>query len=169
MSRKQRLQKMSHWHEAVVDWMLENPVHSIKDRAEAFEVSYSYMAIICTSDVFKEYFARRRELHNAQVSKTITERAEGVASVALDVLQERIDAERETIGLNTVIETSNMALRALGFGPRNGGRGDSATQVNISFGGASPELLARARSKLAIVNAREGDDAVETLPAPNAA
>ena len=83
----------------------------------------------------------------------------------MEVLQERIRRERDNIGLGIVNDSAALALKAMGFGQKNDGRGNG-TQVNIILGGASKEVLERARDKMRTVNAHREPDSVGALPAP---
>ncbi len=147
-----QVKKVSYWHESIVDWELQNPKKSMGECAEYFNVTEAWLSVIRNSDIFKEYAALRRGEHNDNVSMSIIDRAEAVAGVSLEVLEERIQKERETIGLGIVNDTAAMALKALGFGQKQSGRGGGDTQVNIVLG-ADPALLARARDKMRRANA----------------
>jgi len=145
-----QVKKVSFWHESIVDWELQNPEKSMGDCALYFNVTETWLSTIRNSDIFKEYSALRRGEHNENISMSIIDRAEAVAGVSLEVLEERIQKERDTIGLGIVNDTAAMALKALGFGQKQDTR--SNTQVNIVLG-ADPALLARARDKMRLANA----------------
>lgn len=149
MAVKQVL-KVSWWHESVVDWKLKNPELNQGDCARHFNVSESYMSILCNSDAFRAYEAGRRAEHNKAVSKDIIEQVEEVASVSLEVLHERIDKERDSIGLKIVGETCEMALKSLGFGvkPASGQPVNNVLVLNA----ATPEALESARGKMRLIN-----------------
>ena len=154
-----QLKKLSWWHESILDWELENPERSMRECSVTFGISETWLSIIRNSDIYKEYAAQRRLEHNANVSMSVVERVEAVADTSLEVLQERIDSERNTIGLGVVNDTCTMALKALGFGSKGSDRGGD-TQVNLILGAASPELLGRARDKMKLINAHAASDVV---------
>lgn len=131
-----------------MDWELANPDLHLKECAKLLGVTQTYLSIIRNSDAFIEYRAKRRIEHNENVSVSVVERTEELAGLTLEVLHERIEAERESISLGGVKETCDMALKALGFG---GARGGDATQVNIVIG-ADAETLSRARETLRSIN-----------------
>ncbi len=141
-----QIKAVSYWHQAIIDWELNNPEKTMNECARVFGVTAGWMSVIRKSDVFQEYAARRRQEHNEGVSKSITERVEELAGNAVEVLNERIIAERASIGLAVVNTSADMALKALGFGVRKGGD-NPAVQVNVGLE-VSPELLARARTKM---------------------
>jgi len=142
-----QLKKVSWWHQSIVDWELANPDKTMNECAAYFKVTASYLSIVRNSDAFMSYAAMRRADHNDTVSKSIVERTEELAGTALDVLNERIEAERENIGLNTVVSAADLALKSLGFGARGGVPAAASTErgdVNV-FVNATKEELGRAR------------------------
>lgn len=114
-----QIKKVNWWHEAIFEWMISNPEASLRQCAEAFKVTQSWLSVIINSDVFKERFADRRDEHFSNVSRNVAEQVNGLASLSLDVLEERIERERDNIGLSMVKETAEMALKASGYiGPK---------------------------------------------------
>ena len=108
------------------------------------------ISIIRNSDIFKDYRHRRLAEHHENISDSVIEKAQGVACTALDVLNERIRLQHESISLGIVKDTAEMALRALGFGAsRSPGAGmnGSAPGVTIVVG-ATAEMLESAREKM---------------------
>lgn len=149
----QQVEKLVEWHKDIFNWGLQHPAGTRIECATHFGVTEGWIGVIKNSDIYIEFAARQRRLHDANVSKTVIERVEDVAEVALDVLHERLQNERDKIGLGIVNDTAAMALRALGFGAKGNGR--EGTQVNISLGVVDPKLLERAREKMRVVNAHE--------------
>lgn len=146
-----RVKKISWWHQAIVDWQFENPGATLQDCAAYFNVTQAWLSTIRNSDAFKGYEMQRRQEHNANVSESVISKVEKLAALTVEVLHERIDAERDSIGLNGVKETADMALKALGFGVPRGGNNNANTQVNVNLVDAS--ALARARETMRQVNA----------------
>lgn len=146
-----QIKKIAWWHESIVDWELQNPDRTMGDCARALNVTEPWLSIIRNSDIFRAYSERRRAIHSRAVSRSIVDQVESVAKLSLDVLEERLAKERETVGLGVVNNACSMTLKALGFGIAKDSR-DSNTQVTVVIGQASPELLQRARDKMKIIN-----------------
>ena len=160
VQQKYQIENVKEWHKDIFNWEIQHPGEKMAICAMHFGVSASWISIIKNSDIYREYAARQRGDHNERVSKSVIEGVEEVAKVSLDVLQTRISAERESIGLGIVNDAASMALKALGFGAKSSGRDVPA--VNINLGVVDPELLNRAREKMRLVNAHEApalDDA----------
>lgn len=169
----QRISKINWWHEQISDWMLLYPDKNLSDCADYFGVTQSWLSSVRNSDLFKEFHRLRMEQHRAEVSGTVIERAEGVAKLSLEVLHERIEKERQDIGLGIVKDTAAMALQALGYSSRSGN--GPASDVNVNVNVVSSDVLERARNKMKLINGGEEDtsddtgnssEGAEALPAP---
>ncbi len=145
-------------HEAIADLMLENPELNQNAIALYLEYTPSYLSKIVTSDVFREYFARRRKDHEGALSDHVFERddrsllqkTESVASKALDSIEAKLDVMGGNLPLKELNDTAGKALAALGFGSAPGGdrgRGNN-TQINFYTGAVSSDDLARARERM---------------------
>ena len=156
-SRGPPLVKVSEWHKDIFNWEIEHPGVNLSICAEHFGVGETWLSTIRNTDVYKEYSAQQRLNHNYNVSRSVIEGVEAVAGVALEVIEERIKKERDTIGLGVVNDAANMALKALGFGNKSNGRGGE-TQVNVILGAATPEALEKARDKMRLINAHREPD-----------
>ncbi|MFQ5741976.1 MAG: hypothetical protein ACE5HV_00125 [Acidobacteriota bacterium] len=158
---------LSYRHEYIVDWCLKHPEGLMKDLAAELGVSEQHLSLVRNSDAFKDYEARRRAEHNETLSKSIVEEVEDLAHLSVEVLNERIESERQTLGLTLVRETADMALKALGFGSR---RGDDNRSINtLVINGADPALLERARARMRAANSvpEEPEDVeAPTVPTP---
>ncbi|NIS77767.1 MAG: hypothetical protein GTO00_09175 [Deltaproteobacteria bacterium] len=151
MAEKQ-IAKVGWWHEAIVDWMLENPDGKLGECAAHFGRTQGWISVIINSDAFKELLEQRKLLHAHMISLTLTEKLEGIAHQSLDALEESLEAHKDggTMSVGCARDTAEMALKALGYTARSKG----ALNVNVSPGGnvnistASPEVLAEARRKM---------------------
>ena len=168
-SRGPPLVKVSEWHKDIFNWEIEHPGVNLSICAEHFGVGETWLSTIRNTDVYKEYAAQQRLNHNYNVSRSVIEGVEAVAGVALEVIEERIKKERDTIGLGVVNDAANMALKALGFGNKSNGRGGE-TQFNVFLGAASPEALEKARDKMRLINVQgaqgPGPCGAESAPIP---
>lgn len=144
------LKNMKQWHEMVIDFMLLNPGATYKEIAEQFGVSPVTVSYVSNSDMFKMRLEERRAKFQSQVDGTAIERLQGkiagVAERALDLMDEKIQLERQTMGIEATRETAEMALKALGYGVPRAQSAQSTTVVNVVV---SRDDLARARERMA--------------------
>ena len=143
------IQTVSHWHEQIVDWMLSNPSLRLMDCATYFKKSGNWISVIIHSDAFKEYKNRRFAAHHEHITERVADQLQGLGKLSMEVLHERIDAERAVISLDFVKETNEMVLRAMGFGskhapePMNGG-----PSITVNIGAAPQSVLTEARDDM---------------------
>jgi len=119
MSESAEIKKISAWHEELMDFMLAQPRAGLKQAADYFDVSMSWLSTVKNSDAFQERWAERRGLHSSAVDQGIRERVEGLAEISLETLTRRMEKEGESMGLSTLREVSETALKSLGFGNKN--------------------------------------------------
>lgn len=137
-----RVMKVSWWHESIVDWELQNPDRTMNECAEFFNTTPAWLSSIRNSDAFKSYRQYRMQIHQSGVSRSIIDKVEGLASLTLDVLQERVERERAAIALDSVLDTAKVALTALGFGGGPKGGNPVNVQINNSNAQATPPVTA---------------------------
>lgn len=163
------IKKVSWWHQSIVDWELANPHRSMGDCAEFFDVTPAWLSTVRNSDAFRAYAARRRNEHNDNVSQGVIGKVEKLAELSMEVLSERIVAERRTIGLEGLKDTAEMALKALGFGQAKGNAAGATTNVQVNVVDAQALAIARERMRSIGAPSSEGElqngRVTEVLPA----
>jgi len=147
MAQSDQIQSVKAWHEELMDFMLAQPRAGLKETSEYFGVSMSWLSVVKNSDAFKDAWEKRRENHSSAVSVSLVQRVEALAEVALETMTQKLEREGESIGLSTLREVSETALRSLGFGmresPRAGQNAQTITNNNMIV--VDRETLARAR------------------------
>ena len=149
MSRKprtyedQKIKKVSHRHEAIINWLCANPDRPLRDCAAYFGVRPQWMSILLNSDAFR---ARLNERQDALFSATVAEirgKLEGITHQALDRLSDSVE---NTSDPKYILETADKMLHRLGYAPRGPGNhtpGQTNIQQNVYM--ADPAQLAQAR------------------------
>jgi len=155
-----QIKSVSHWHEQIVDWMLTNPHLPLKDCASYFDRTPTWLSTVIHSDAFEQYRAIRFAQHQERVSESVLSRVHGVADVALDVLQERIEVEREKISLDFVKDAASMALQQLGFGAKHSPAA-ATPSLTVHVNAAPREVLAEARDSLRRLHSSNTDESPE--------
>ena len=116
-----------------------SPAASGRDAAAHFDVTPVWISIVKHSPVFRAEFDRRRERISVAVEVDIVDRATALAELSLNVLSARIEQSGDTMPLRALIDTTAMALKALGFGP-----GKTPSPVSVQVNVADPKLMERA-------------------------
>lgn len=153
MAQSLQVKNISWWHERFADWMLANPELTLGDAAKHFNCTRTHLSIIKNSDAFKIYWATRSgDFSNALVDKAtdtilnLKDKAAAVTELALDELNRRIELAPEAIGMDTLIDISQMGLKSLGYGAK-AAQQSPTVNVNIATGLVSAEDLAKARAR----------------------
>ena len=147
MTEHTQIDKIRSWHEAIVDFMLQNPHLNQGDCARHLNKTESWLSTLINTDLFREYKARRFGDHHDRVSHSVIERVSGLAGLSLEVLHERITAEREKIPLGIVKDSAELMLKSLGYGPKPVATTQSPI-INLNLYAAPPKVLAEARDDL---------------------
>jgi hypothetical protein len=138
------------WHEALLEFILANPRASGVEIALYFNVTEAWVSTVKNSDAFQELWAKRRGEHFSRVSSSIAEKVTALAEVTVDTLTDEIEKSKRKgeLKIETLKETADMALKALGFGAK-GVQSPLASTINIQQNNFSvdKETLARAREQ----------------------
>jgi hypothetical protein len=143
--------------------MVNHPELSLRECAIYFNVTQSWLSTIINSDGWKDYYARVVDEHTARCSQNIIEQTEVLAGLAVDVLTERLEKDRDSLPLRIVKETAEMSLKALGYGGR-----PVSVQINdpenVRIGLVDSVVLENARRKMKLVQNAEEDEGIPALP-----
>lgn len=166
MSESASIKRVSAWHEELMDFMLAQPRAGLREAADYFGISQSWLSTVKNSDAFQERWAERRGLHSSAIDQGIRQRVEGLAEVTIETMTRKIEKEGESMGLSTLREVSETALKSLGFGNKNAnvnaplqGQGNTTIHGNVVMIDRNVLAEARAtREKLQRQNAVEFKD-----------
>ena len=167
MSQSVQLKNVNWWHEAIIDWMLSNPEKKLRDCAEHFQVTQSWLSVIKNSDCFKALWEARRSGYSHHVDQTLSEKLSTVAELALDAQMDKLESMGPLMEMDDLRKVGSDAIKALGYGKT------SSVQINSDGGNVNvvqvdASTLAEARSRIAARSQRlaKENDNVVALPAP---
>lgn len=153
MAQSVQLQKLSPKHEAIMNWILENPERSRRECAAHFNVTETWLSIVVNSNCFQARLAEKQEVIFSVVASDIPTKLRGAAAIAIERVTELLPGAPGDYALDAMDKT----LRHLGFGaPKSGpvAAGPQGTvNVQQNFYSASPKELAEARDMMQRVGA----------------
>jgi hypothetical protein len=165
-----QLQKLSPKHEAIMNWILENPEKPRRECAAFFGVTETWLSIIINSHCFQARLHERQEVIFSVVASDIPTKLRGVASLALDRVGEALPVSNAEFALDVMDKT----LKNLGFTPSHkpgqppapGGMHFERANVFV----ASSEQLEDARALMARVGVKPQGALIDVTgdPAPEA-
>lgn len=146
------IQRVTYSHEALINWMVENPDRPLRDAAAYFGYSQGWLSCIIHSDVFQAKLARRQEEVFAQIAQDIPSRLRGAADLALNGLTEKL--ENGNPDAKFLLDATDKLLHRMGYAPASARNPlgtaqvvQNNTQINNYTVNASDLAAARALAK----------------------
>lgn len=144
-----QLKRLSHRHEAIMDFLLANPQMKLAQVAEYFKVTGPWLSTVIHSDLFRTRMAHRREamegVQHMRISQKLLDIAEDGLGAMHDVVQ---DTE---IDPKTKLDITRTSLEAIGILGKAGG-GVGAVNVNVTQNAdphaADAQALREARERM---------------------
>lgn len=144
MAQSAQIKKVSPKHQAMIDWLIENPTLSRREMALAFGVTQPWLSTIIHSQAFQAELKRQQDkVFNVVVARPLQERLLGAAHLALDRLEEKLTVEGDVETLRRVVETLSK-----GAGEFQGEKNRPPTGDQFNFFNITPQDLAEARAKI---------------------
>lgn len=112
-----QLQKLSHRHLAIMDYMLAYPTKQMGQIADHFRVTPAWLSTVRQSDLFKQRFNDRRRLIEDDQHRKMNDKLLGLANDGLDTLV-NIVKDKEQDG-RLKLDATKIALESLGFLGKN--------------------------------------------------
>lgn len=122
--------KMRWWYEQLADYMLAHPQALQNDIAAHFGRSAGTISTIINSDAYQAYYRQRRGAYVGALDDRVREKMLTVADKGFDLILDRFDKKRDSIPIDTLNKTVEMALKASGHGQQGG----PSTIVNVAPG-----------------------------------
>lgn len=165
---KIQVKSLRNKHLAMIDWLLVNPGKSMAVLAEDMGVSRSWVSIVMNSDVFKEEFTKRRNVHTKELGEQLIEKQLKVAIKAYDKLDLILDDEE--VEDRTVLDAADKTAKLLNLTPAAGNAPHLLTEdVEIereSVREVAPGVLERARERLRRTSQISFYGNTDALPSP---
>lgn len=134
-------QSVTNRHEAVIDYMLDNPEASKKDIASAFGYTTQYFYTMTATDIFQKALEDRREMRRGRVDCAIIDIASAGALAALVRVQEILS--KQDVNPKFALDAADTLMKRLGFGERAGsGSAKQPVQVNLQNNVSISDLTA---------------------------
>lgn len=123
----------SYWYDAIIDWMLANPMASQKEIAAAMGRSVPTIRLLLQSDMFRSRFESRRREVSEQIATEIHEATSTVALTALREVAHRLKDNPAKIPIGQLHEIATSTLDRLGYGQKSvAPAGATNVQVNVT-------------------------------------
>lgn len=158
------------WYSAIADEMLANPRATHAEIAKKIGRATTTVGYIVATDMFREYYARRRAEYSRAHDEALRNKVLGVAEASLDVLTTQFKTKGDQVPMKLAAEVATGMLEALGYGapaaPQvvvNNTQDNSTKQVVVTQ--ASLSELEAARAALQAAEARRIEAPPVSTPA----
>lgn len=156
MAESAQIQKMSHMHVAILDYMVANPTVAKGQIARQFGVTATWLSIIINSQAFQAMLRERQDEFFGDSVVPVREKMLGIVDGALD----RVAAKLEVMDSIEALDTADRLLHRLGFAPNTkvngqdprGQAGAPMLQQNFFVGA---DVLASARQNFGRAQEKE--------------
>ena len=116
---KPTLGKLRYTHDEMINVLIARPEVSQNELALIFGYSVGWMSIIINSDAFKARLAERRgELVDPMILSSVKDRLEGVASLSLAVLAEKLAMPAHQVPDQLALQAAQISTKAMGYGAK---------------------------------------------------
>lgn len=110
------LTRLTYTHEAMVDLIIQEPTVTPGELAEIFGYSNGWINRILASDSFQARLAERKgQLVDPVIAQNLNERLKGVATHAIGIISEKLEAEASA---SYAIDALGLATQAMGLKPK---------------------------------------------------
>lgn len=110
------IQRISHTHEQVMNWLILNPQRSLRECADEFGYTQAWLSTLIHSDIFQAKLRERQEEVFSRVASSIPQKLAAVTHVALEKLADKV-AESEDPEF--ILDAADRALHRMGYAPQS--------------------------------------------------
>ena len=115
MAESNQVASLSHTHEAVMNWMLVNPDKSLRECADQFGYTQSWLSTLIHSDIFQAQLAARQEGIRARIADSIPQKMRQAADVGIEKLIGKLE---QTEDPEFILDATDKLLHRLGYAPQ---------------------------------------------------
>ena len=105
---------LSNKHEMIMNWMLVNPDKSLRECADTFGISQSWLSTLIHSDIFQAQLAARHEGIRARIADTIPQKMRVAADIGIQKLAEKLEESEDP---DFILDATDKLLHRMGYAP----------------------------------------------------
>lgn len=128
------VQKLSHGHDAILNWLLLNPTATLRECGDQLGYSVPWLSRLIHTDIFQAELAARQGEVFVSVAQGIPQKLAGLADIAIEKVTEQLLASESP---QYALDVFDKALTKLGYAPqspRNPNGGGTTNVFMVSAG-----------------------------------
>jgi hypothetical protein len=111
-----QIHNISHRHEQIADWLLANASEkNLQKLCNVMNISRSWLSVVMKSDVFREYWAKRRAAYETEMRDKLLLKQLDISLKAFEKLEDILAAD--DVDDRLVLDIANKTAAAVGFAP----------------------------------------------------
>ena len=125
-----QIQRLSHVHESMINWLIMNTDRSLRECADHFGYTQSWVSSVIHSDLFQQALKERQLDVAARVAGSIPEKLRRAADIAIDKLTTKLEEVEDP---EFILDATDKILHRMGYAPasaRNPGGSPGQQPVN---------------------------------------
>lgn len=154
-----QIAKLQEWHKDMIDYLILNPRATMRQMAEHFGVSKTWLSLVKNSDAFQSAYGARREDLSRAITANLAERVTTLSEIVTDELTRRVDENAEKYSVRELREILETTLRASGL---SSGAPGGNSQLSLNLGNAPPSVLHEARALFIEVTQRRSGSGADS-------
>lgn len=138
------LQRISHTHDQVMNWLILNPEKSLRECADHFHYTQTWLSTLIHSDVFQAKFRERSDAVFGRIMIDTKAKLEGLANMVTEQLATQLEANQDK---DFTLDAFDKIMHRAGYAPASARNPAPQQQTNV-FIGVDKDLLAAARNNM---------------------
>lgn len=140
-----KLQNVSHTHDQIMNWLIANPSRPLKECADHFGYTQTWLSIVIHSDAFSSKFKERQDAVFTAVMHDTPEKLKALADIAVEQLA-------DTLSKNTdkkfALDAFDKIMHRAGYAPASNKNPDGMQVTNNNLYMVSADVLKQAREAM---------------------
>lgn len=154
------IQRISHTHDQIMNWLIANPERSLRECADAFGYTQSWLSCLIHSDVFQAKFRERQDSVFSRIASNTEEKLTGLANMVAEKLSEKVEASQDP---KFLLDSFDKIMHRAGYAPNSKAVPQAPTVQNNFF--VSRSELEQARASIVARSAPQTiEGKAEVLP-----
>ena len=156
-----QIRSLSHRHQEIADWLFAHPqVKNLQHLCNEMNITRPWLSVVMRSDVFQEYFQRRRREYEQDLQGRLALRQLDISLKALDKLEDILASDE--VDDRLVLDIAQKTAENCGFGPSRHRTTVIKEQTQEITRSVDAGTLAQARETIRLITRTENAPAPES-------
>lgn len=142
------IQKVSHTHDQIMNWLILNPEKNLRECADYFQYTQSWLSTLIHSDVFQAKYRERSDAVFGRIMIDTKAKLEGLANMVADQLATQLETNQDK---DFTLDAFDKIFHRAGYAPASARNPGAQNQTNV-FIGVDKDILANARNNMSKSN-----------------